>query len=185
MENLDRLLPAIVARDADAFAAWMAAAEPRLRASLRRFAAQVDTEAVLQEALLRAWTFADRVEVDGRGDSLLRYALRVAHNLAIDHVRRVDRSPVRALEDGDEGVAEPVAAPDPALRRRLNACVEQLPASPRAAFLARVGHDGAGPDRELATRVGMGLNTFLKNVGRARQALRDCLELAGVRWEAT
>jgi len=53
--DLDRHLPAIVAGDAQAFAAWLAGAEPRIRASLRGFAAQVDVEAVLQETLLRVW----------------------------------------------------------------------------------------------------------------------------------
>jgi RNA polymerase sigma-70 factor (ECF subfamily) len=51
--DLDRHLPAIAAGDPDAFAPWVAGAEPALRDSLRPFAARVDTEAVLQEALLR------------------------------------------------------------------------------------------------------------------------------------
>lgn len=45
--DLDRELPAIVAGDADAFARWVAGAEPALRRALRSFAARVDVEAVV------------------------------------------------------------------------------------------------------------------------------------------
>ena len=46
--DLDRYLPAIVAGDADAFAQWVAGAEPALRRALRGFAAHVDVEAIVQ-----------------------------------------------------------------------------------------------------------------------------------------
>ena len=36
------------------------------------------------------------------------------------------------------------------------------------------------PDRSLAERVGMKLNTFLQNVTRARRLLADCLRRRGV-----
>ena len=68
MTDLDRHLPGILAGDSSAFATWMAGAEPRLRASLRSFAVQVDTEAVLQETLLRVWQVAPRFVPDGRPD---------------------------------------------------------------------------------------------------------------------
>jgi hypothetical protein len=47
------LVAAIAAGDASAFARWMRGAERPIRESLRRYAASVDTEAVLQESLLR------------------------------------------------------------------------------------------------------------------------------------
>ena len=53
--DLDIHLTAIAAGDATAFAAWLAGAELPLRRRLRPFASSVDTEAVLQEALLRVW----------------------------------------------------------------------------------------------------------------------------------
>lgn len=66
MSDLDSFLPAILAGDVDAFGYWVAGAEARLRNSLRHFAAVVDTEAVVQETLLRVWQVAPRFVSDGR-----------------------------------------------------------------------------------------------------------------------
>ncbi|MCZ7684030.1 MAG: hypothetical protein M5U28_36765 [Sandaracinaceae bacterium] len=81
-------LAMIAAGDADVFATWMAGAEPALRAGLRRFAAHVDTEAVLQETLLRVWQVAPRFVPDGRPDGLLRLGHRIARNLAVSEIRK-------------------------------------------------------------------------------------------------
>lgn len=178
MTDLDEHLPAIAAGDADAFAAWLAGAELPVRRSLRSFAAVVDTEAVLQEALLRVWQVADRVRPDGRPNTLLRFALRVARNAAIDEVRR--RREVLAEAPVDD-VAEP-ELPDPLLRRHIERCREQLPAQPGRALAARLAAQGGVDDRTLAEQLGMRLNTFLKNVGRARTLLQACLRAAGVEW---
>lgn len=176
MTDLDVHLDAIVAGDPDAFARWLAGAEAPLRSSLASFAARVDTEVVVQEALLRAWRFAPRVERDGRGNSLLRYALRIGRNLAIDHLR--------ALHDADpvpeDLAAEEAPVPDPALARWIRICLEALPERPRAAIEARLRAQGGVHDRELAEGLAMQLNTFLKNVGRARALLVDCLAGHGV-----
>src|SRR5687768_14160028 len=88
MQDLDAHLPAIVAGDPDAFGRWVAGAELPLRAQLRRFAAVIDIEAVLQEALLRTWQVAPRFKPDGEPNGLLRLAHRIARNLAIDLGRR-------------------------------------------------------------------------------------------------
>lgn len=173
--DLDVHLGPIRARDPVAFGDWAAGAEPALRRSLGSFAAVVDVEAVLQEALLRVWQVADRVAPDGRPNSLLRFALRVARNAAIDEVRRARAAPVEAPEP--EAV-EPTL-PDPLLRERLERCRGALTGPPRAAFEARLSGGGAA-DRELAASLSMMPNTFLKNVGRARALLLECLERAGV-----
>ena len=55
MSNLDVYLDAIRAGDAVAFGHWAAGAEARMRLSLTSFARVVDTEAVVQETLLRVW----------------------------------------------------------------------------------------------------------------------------------
>jgi DNA-directed RNA polymerase specialized sigma24 family protein len=185
MPDLDPHLPRIAAGDAGAFGRWLAGAEHELRASLRGFAAQVDTEAVLQEALLRVWQVAPRVKPDGRPNALLRMAVRVARNLAVDEARRAGfRAPLgeedlAALLDALAGDAAP-DAPDPLLRRLIARCREKLAAKPRAALDARLQAGGAAPDATLAARLGMRLNTFLQNVGRARKALADCLRRGGV-----
>jgi RNA polymerase sigma-70 factor (ECF subfamily) len=180
--DLDVHLAGIVASDADAFARWVAGAAARVRASLASFAARVDVEAVVQETLLRVWQVAPRHVPDGRADSLLRLAIRIGRNLAIDELRRArpDRVDVAALDDA---VAVAPGAPDPMLRKILARCRELLRGKPAQVFTARLDSGGAEPDEVLATRLGMRTNTFLANVGRARKLLAGCLEKHGVHLE--
>lgn len=178
MNDLDDHLPLIVTGDAAAFARWLAGAEPSLRASLRPFAARVDTEAALQEAMLRTWQVAPRHTPDGRPNSLLRLSLRIARNLAIDEARRARVSPAddEALEKAGAALADPAPrTPDPLLRRIIEECRKLLPGKPAEALAARLGGGGAEPDEALAERLGMRLNTFLQNFTRARKMLAECL----------
>ena len=175
------LLGQIAAGDTDAFGTWMAAAEPRIRGSLRSFATSVDTEAVVQETLLRVWQVAHRVEDDGRPEVLIRLGVRIARNLAIDQARRnrreitvdmgreisIDELPVYACQHTDE------------LREALGLCLETLPAKPRSAMSIRLS--GATEDEAtLAVRAGMTTNTFFQNIRRARKALAECLAKHGM-----
>lgn len=185
MADLDVNLAAIAAGQGHAFARWMAGAEAPLRDGLRGFARQVDVEAVLQEALLRAWQVAPRLAPDGRPNALLRFAVRAARNLAVDEARRagfrapVDEEQLSRLLDALAGAGTP-EAPDPLLRRLIAACREKLAAQPRAALDGRLASGGAEPDATVAARLGMRVNTFLQNVSRARRALVECLRRAGV-----
>ena len=180
-EARDALLPAIASGDMQAFASWLADAEPRIRLSLRRFAKLVDTEAVLQETLLRVWQVAPRVQVDARGDSLVRLGVQIAHNLAVDHARRNERLERAAREQAFELDTTIDAAPaDPLLRERIRSCAKRLPKQPAAVLTCRLENRGALSDETLAERLSMQLNTFLKNFGRARQLLLECLAKAGV-----
>lgn len=181
MSDLDDHLDAIAAGDTRAFAAWVAGAEHSIRASLAGFARSVDVEVVVQETLLRMWQIAPRVERDGRGNSLLRLALRTARNLAIDEVRCAKRT-VRlpAHREEDEALAAQPVEPDPMLREAIVICREKLPTKPAQALEARLQSQGAEPDDSLASALGMRLNTFLQNVTRARKLLADCLERQGI-----
>ena len=185
-ESLDDLLPAIGAGDAMAFARWLAGAEGRLRDSLRSFAARVDTEAVLQEALIRVWQVAPRFVPDGRPDGLVRLAIRIARNVAVSELRRNRLDPVevealeRAADDRDGLSPGPDRAADPMLRRTIEDCRRQLPARPAAALAARLESDRAEPDERLAEGLRMRTNTFLQNVTRARRLLAECLRRRGV-----
>jgi RNA polymerase sigma-70 factor (ECF subfamily) len=178
VNDLDALLPFIAAGDADAFGRWVAGAEPRLRLSLARYAAAADCEAVLQETLLRVWQVAPRLVPDGRPDALLRFGVRVARNLAIDEARRLRTT--AALPDGHEPEAPPLHPPDPHLRAQIAGCRDKLPEKPAQALAARLEDAGGAPDETLAARLGMTLNTFLQNFGRARRFLLECLGRAGV-----
>jgi RNA polymerase sigma factor (sigma-70 family) len=182
-QDLDVHLAASAQGDLDAFGRWVAGAEPVLRASLRPLATRVDAEAIVQETLLRVWQVIPRFTRDDRPNGLLRFALRVSRNLALDELRRLRADPAdvegieRALQAVGE-VAEPIE-PDPLLRRLIDECRQRLPDQPARALAERL-RNGIWPDRELAVSLGMQLNTFLQNISRARRLLRECLEERGV-----
>jgi RNA polymerase sigma-70 factor (ECF subfamily) len=186
VSDLDRYLPSIGAGDADAFGHWVAGAEPRVRGSLLRFAAQVDVEALVQECLLRVWQVAARVEPDGRPDALLRLSIRIARNLAISELRRQGARPevLAAMDHDDPGASTDVAPPDPLLRRLIAACRDALPRKPGEVLALRLADGPTRSDRDLAAVAGMKLNTFLQNFGRARKLLAACLRQHGVDLEA-
>ena len=179
--NLDAELPAISSGDTDAFARWLAGAERPLRQSLRRYAPAVDTEAVMQETLLRVWVVARRCRPDGQPNSLLRLGLTIARNLALSEIRRNRSGPIESTADDlPEPPAPDPALPDPALRKHIEDCIGKLPRQPAAALAARIESAGAEPDARLADRLGMRLNTFLQNVTRARRLLAQCLQHLGI-----
>lgn len=185
MTDLDVYLPLIQAGDTDAFGAWMAASETRIRLSLRSFAAVVDTEAVLQESLLRTWQVAPRCQPDGRADSLVRLAIRIARNLAISEARRHRANAPLQDDDGEYAYADSGAVePDPLLRSAIDRCFGKLPGKPARALSMRLESGGGDPDAVLAERAGMTLNTFLQNFTRARKFLAACLQALGVDLEA-
>lgn len=175
----DLELPAIQRGDAEAFARWLVGAEPALRAGLRKFATVVDSEAVLQEALLRVWQVAERCEGDGRPHALLRLAMRITQNLAISEARRNRLLPTAVGDELPEPVVEPANAPDEAVRAAVQRCLEKLPPQPARAITVRLADEARTADRELAFGCGMTTNTFLQNVTRARKLLAECLRRSG------
>jgi RNA polymerase sigma-70 factor (ECF subfamily) len=184
--DLDDLLPDILARDSHAFGRWMAGAEGPIRGRLRSFATVVDVEAVLQETLLRVWRVAPRFVPDGRANGLLRLGVRIARNLAISELRR---RRVRPVEDDElerrlveERVGDVEAEePDPMLRNVIAGCYEQLSGKPKEALRARLDAAASrSDDAALAAALGMRLNTFHQNFGRARKLLAECLKRHGV-----
>nr|ABB84830.1 RpoE DNA-directed RNA polymerase [uncultured delta proteobacterium DeepAnt-1F12] len=162
----------------------MTVAETPLRLGLQRFARSVDTEAVLQETLLRVWQCAPRFEPDGRPDGLLRLGHTIARNLAISETRRARTTPVAPdalLGMGAEaGYVQPVES-DPHLRAIIQSCRAELPKRPALALSARLRSTGGVTDSELASNLAMKTNTFLQNITRARKMLVECLENHGVR----
>jgi RNA polymerase sigma-70 factor (ECF subfamily) len=184
--DLDEFLRRIAAREVDAFGDWMRAAEPRIRARLRSFAARVDVEATVQETLLRIWQVAPRFVQDGRENGLLRLAIRIGRNLAVSELRRrrVEAAEIETLEHeadrGELGALEPAPSSDPLLRRRIDECIGRLPRQPGRALSSRLEGDGLQPDAVLAEGLGMRPNTFLQNITRARKLVAECLRRHGV-----
>lgn len=180
-------LSAIAAGDADAFARWVSGVEVPVRLSLRPFATTVDTEAVLQEALLRVWQVAPRFTHDGKPNALLRFTVRTARNVAISELRKSSPSKdaLDALERELAAQAEvaPIT-PDPMLREAIAECRRKLPKQPGLALEQRLQAGGEHDDATLAQRLGMSLNTFLQNFTRARKFLKECLAKAGINLDA-
>jgi RNA polymerase sigma factor (sigma-70 family) len=176
--NLDEYLPGIIAGDEDSFARWLAGAERPIRESLRRFAASVDTEAAMQETLLRIWLVARRCHPDGQPNSLLRFAISIARNLALSEIRR--RRKEAPIPDSPEPPAPEPPLLDPGLQKAIKRCLDKLPRKPAAALWARIKSAGAEPDKHLADRLGMRLNTLLQNITRARRLVAQCLQQAGI-----
>jgi DNA-directed RNA polymerase specialized sigma24 family protein len=169
--------------DVEAFANWMALVERPVRGSLRRFARAIDVESVLQETFLRMWIARQNPERAFTGENAsLRFALRVARNVALEEVRRARGEHLVALEDLDPS-SEPSIGPtppsDPGLLRAIKDCVSHLRGKPRDALLARLARGHELHDRDLAASLGMAVNTFLQNVVRARKAVAVCLEGKG------
>jgi RNA polymerase sigma factor (sigma-70 family) len=182
----DPLVASICAGDATAFARWLAGAEPRLRDSLRSLATRIDVEAVLQEALLRVWQVAPRFVPDGQPDALLRLAVRIARNLAVDTLRRNRLEPLaadvpeRLAADADLVAPAPDRWSDPLLRRAIEECRRRLPDRPAKALQVRLESGGTETDERLAELLRMRLNTFLQNIVRARKFLAECLRRRGI-----
>ncbi len=181
--SIDRAFAFARNGDTQAFAKWMGLTETPLRQSLARFARLVDSEVVVQETFLRMWLAArDPTRRIVGKDASLKFALRVARNVAFEELRR--SRPYQPLDDRElndlpEMRFEP-ELPDPALGKAISECIERLPAQPKTALNARI-HKGYLSDRELAEGLRMRLNTFLQNIIRARKLMSEGLERRGVR----
>jgi RNA polymerase sigma factor (sigma-70 family) len=176
MNDLDALLPDIIRGDRRAFGRWASQTERTLRVSIRGFAHHVDTEAVVQETLLRVWQIAPKVQSDGKGNSLLRLAVTIARNRARDEAKR------KGVKDIPPEIHAPPTPcpPDPMLGRAIQYCLNKLKGKPAKAMRSRLQSEVGDADRTLAEELNMTLNTFLKNIGRAREQLVICLKRRGV-----
>lgn len=180
MNEVDELWARVGGGDREAFGDWMGRVERPIRRSLSRFARNVEPEVVVQETLLRMWLLAQNRDRELTGaDASLRYALRMARNLALNELRRRERE-VPLHEDDDFEQTAPEPPSDPALARAIRDCLDRLAGQPLKAIRARIelGHQMA--DKVLAQMLGMTTNTLLQNIVRARRQIADCLEGKGI-----
>ena len=181
MTAIDDRFAAAVAGDSRAFAEWVGRVERPIRDALRPFARAADTEAIVQETLLRMWHFArDRGATLTGENASLRFAIGMARNLARNEARRLGRVRHLPPEDLPEPEVTPEPGTDPALLRVLRECLAVLGGRPRDALIARLEYGADLPDARVAQLLRMTLNTFLQNIVRARRLLRDCLLRKGV-----
>jgi len=182
------LMKRVRAGDAEAFDILFERYGPRVRARLLRVVrGRSAADDLLQEVFLRLWTRADQWEERG---SLPAWLLRIATNLALNHLRSARRRHDRPLdkpgEDDEDlvpgwmidtaalGPAEIVeqAERDAAFRGVLDALPEQK------RELIRMAHEAEMGIGEIADRLGIPPGTVKSRLYYARSELaRQWLEL--------
>lgn len=138
-----------------------------------------DAEDVTQETYLRLW----RARADFRGASVKSYIFRIAHNTAIDLMRkqsRIERTSASPYIDEDELAREsidpdPIYRPDEAYLRKLTAetvrsCINELPLPMRELIVMR-DMDGLSY-RDIASILGIPEGSVKSGIFRAREKLR-------------
>ncbi len=144
-------------------------------------------EELTQEVFVRLWKNAASFE-PGRG-RVSAWLLRIAHNLALNEVRRRASRPVIAYDADWEvesgGIEDADAQDDPAMAAWLaerasviRAALDELPAPQRQA-IAMAFFDGL-TQAEIAAATGDPLGTVKSRIRIGMQRLRDLLLAAGV-----
>jgi RNA polymerase sigma-70 factor, ECF subfamily len=141
-------------------------------------------EDLLQEVFVRAWQRAGTYQ-QARG-RVTTWLLGIAHNLAIDEVRRRGRRPQgvteREADDADEPLLSvPSTDPDVAdqawerLRRtRISAALAQLPSAQRA--IIELAYFEGYTQSEIAAQLGEPLGTVKTRTRLGLRKLRDMLQ---------
>ena len=198
MSQTDRELAAAVVRgDEEAFARLFERYERRLRDHVRRIVRDEAAAAdVTQEVFLRMWRRAEQWTGKGAFQSWL---LRIATNLALNHLRSVKRRreqpielPVLSDDEEDDSLVPTwmidrlSLGPDEALERAeqralLRQFVDGLSEEKQEVF--RMIHDAAMETREVAEQLGIPEGTVKSRMHHARrQIAREWQQLAA-EWE--
>lgn len=169
--------------DETAFALLVRRYEPKLRGYVAQMVG-IEEEArdIVQEAFIRAWKHLDQYDPTFRFSTWL---FRIAHNLAIDHLRR-NRRPMVSLDLGEDDSGESIQLdlPDPgrsplaALANRelagaLARQIAELPAAYRELVILR--HFAGLAYNEIADLKRLPLGTVKNKLFRAHTVLREAL----------
>ncbi len=177
------LVRQVLAGEEDAFADLVRRWEPKLRAYVGQIV-KLPEEArdLVQEAFLRAWSNLDQYNPSFRFSTWL---FRIAHNLAIDHLRR-RRQPLVSLEAGEDEEGSALVL-DPADPRRgpladlanreladaLKREIDRLPPAYRE--LVTLRHFVGLAYNEIAELKELPLGTVKNKLFRAHSVLREAL----------
>ena len=124
-------------------------------------------EDVLQEALARAWRSAPR---DVPAERLQAWLHRVAHNVAVDELRRRRRRAELPLHDAEAVAAAPQ---DGDRRRAVAAALAAL--TPHQRMLLLLRFEAGLSLREVGSLLDVGEDAARKRVARAKAAFREAL----------
>jgi RNA polymerase sigma-70 factor (ECF subfamily) len=155
---------------------------------LRIIADRQAAEDLLQEVFLRVWQRAATYQAN-RGRPLT-WVLGIAHNLAIDEVRRRRRRP-QGVEERDDATVDnllaamPSEEPGPAeqawerlCRAQISAALQQLPPAQRA--IIELAYFEGYTQSQMAERLGEPLGTVKTRLRLGMQKLRDLLQGQGL-----
>ncbi len=170
--------------DSDALEAFASRHERTLRLHLRRYVGPDDAEDLRQDALLRLWDRAHQWEARG---SPLAWLLRIATNLALNHIRRRrSTKPLSDMADEHEDLGDAVLSSctlsgsttnEAELRHqasRLLELVEQMPEDKQTVL--RLARLEAMKLQEIADQLDVPLGTVKSRLHSATQWL-------AARWE--
>ncbi|MDQ0083399.1 RNA polymerase sigma-70 factor (ECF subfamily) [Variovorax boronicumulans] len=190
----DQLMLAYAQGDAAAFDVLYARHEGGLFRFVKRLlgarlVAQADE--VFQDTWVRIISARD--SFSPQGATWRTWAFTIAHNLAMDRLRvsgrevtldahpNDDSEPVPTLDRGVRGAVDAAAHPSAeelafwrAAGRRLLACLDELPAEQRAAFLLH--HEDGLTVEALAASLEIGFETVRSRLRYGLQKLRGCME---------
>ncbi|CAA9589639.1 MAG: RNA polymerase sigma-70 factor [uncultured Thermomicrobiales bacterium] len=150
---------------------------------LRIVADRAAAEDLLQEVFVRVWQRAGTYQI-GRGRPLT-WTLGIAHNLAIDEVRRRRRRP-QGVDEREAGQAEDLLAGLPSAeaspeeqawarqrRQQIGAALRQLPPAQRA--IIELAYFEGYTQSQMAERLGEPLGTIKTRLRLGIQKLREIL----------
>ncbi|MDE2369884.1 MAG: sigma-70 family RNA polymerase sigma factor [Burkholderiales bacterium] len=166
---------------------YEASAAPLLGVILRIQRDRAVAEDLLQEVFVKIWNAAG--SYDARQSQPMTWMTTIARHRAIDSLRRAQGEPRRVVagDDDEDDPLDRVASPDPGPQellaqaieaRVMRACLGGL-SSEQQQSLALAFYDGLSHG-EVASHLGQPLGTIKSWLRRGMQALRSCLEQAGV-----
>ena len=183
----EELLTAIARQDADAFGKFFTRFEPQVIRHLTRIGRDAATaEDLTQDVFFRVWERAGQWSGKGAARSWL---LRIATNLALNHIRTVKRRREQPLDPGSDPYAEDDETQAPSWmideaavgadeqferterRELLDGLVDELPEDTREVM--RLVYDAAFEVREVAERLGIPEGTVKSRMHHARRRLAD------------
>ena len=144
-----------------------------------------EAEDVTQELFVRVWQRAGLYD-PARG-SAIGWLRRVAHNLAVNHVRSRVRAAVACSCDDPNGLALRLANPEADIERdacrseqqqAVRAALGALPAAQRSVVVW--AYFGGLSQTQVAARLGLPLGTVKSRTAHGLRRLRALLEPAGV-----
>lgn len=164
-----------LATDPRALKDCYAALSPMVLSYLRRFVPRDEAEDVLQQVFLDVWRSRDRFDPSRR---LEPWVLNIAHRRAVDHLRRLSRSPTDPVVelpadvvDQDRGVQHfPEQFADASLVRDA---LESLPEVQRETLV--LAYYGDYTQSQIAGRMGVPLGTVKARSSRGLRHLASVL----------